>query len=69
MALFMGEGVEFVGRVVEIGIPGLVLEVMPGALAAPMVVALWAQLLVVADMRPGQQAAVSVIISVPSSVV
>ena len=30
------------------------MEVIPEALAAPMVVALWAQLLVVADMRTGQ---------------
>jgi hypothetical protein len=45
------------------------LEVMPEALAAPMVVALWAQLLAEADMRTGQQVTTSVMISVPSSVV
>jgi hypothetical protein len=42
---------------------------MPEALAAPMVVALWAQLLTEADMRTGQQVTTSVMISVPSSVV
>jgi|TARA_Y200000002_G_scaffold345720_1_gene319813 hypothetical protein len=42
---------------------------MPEALAAPMVVALWAQLLAEADMRTGQQVTTSVMISVPSSVV
>ena len=35
------------------------------AVAAPMVVKLWAQLLVVADMRTGQQVTTSAMISVP----
>ena len=47
----------------------LFLEVIPEALAAPMVVALWAQLLEVADMRTGQHVATSVTISCPVSLV
>ena len=39
------------------------------AVAAPMVVKLWAQLLVVADMRTGQHVATSAMISLPLSVV
>ena len=38
----MGKGVEFIGEVAEAGIPSLVFGVIPAALAAPMVVALWA---------------------------
>ena len=57
----MGKGVDLIGKALEVaetGIPSLVfgvLEVISEALAAPMVVALWAQLLVVVDMRTGQQ--------------
>ena len=39
------------------------LEVIPEALAAPMVVELWAQLLVVTDMRTGQHVTTSARIS------
>ena len=49
----MGKGVEFLGKVNEAWFPTLYLEVIPGALAAPMVVALWAQLLVVGRHENG----------------
>ena len=42
---------------------------IPEALAAPRVVALWAQLLVVADMRLGLHVATLAVISFPLSVV
>ena len=45
------------------------MEVIPEALAAPMVVALWAQLLVVADKRTGQHVTTSARISWPFSLV
>ena len=66
---FVGKGVEFVGKVNEAWFPSLGFEVIPEALAAPMVVALWAQLLVVADMRTGQHVATSAMISWPVSLV
>ena len=53
----------------RLGFRARCLEVIPEALAAPRVVALWAQLLVVADMRLGQHVATSAMISFPLSVV
>ena len=38
----------------RLGFQARCLEVIPETFAAPMVVELWAQLLVVADMRTGQ---------------
>ena len=49
----------------RLGFQALYLEVIPEALAAPIVVALWAQLLVVADMRTGQHVTTSAMISWP----
>ena len=40
----MGEGIEFIGKVEEAWVPSSVFGSVPGALAAPMVVALWAQM-------------------------
>ena len=51
-----------------LGFQARCLEVIPEALAAPMVVALWAQLLV-ADMRTGKQVTTPARISWPFSLV
>ena len=47
----------------RLGFQARCLEVIPEALAAPMVVELWAQLLVVTDMRTGQHVTTSARIS------
>ena len=67
---FMGKGAKFIGEILEAWIQSLVfVYVIPSALAAPIVVAPWAQLFVVADIRTGQQVTTSAMISVPLSVV
>ena len=57
------------GRSARLDFQALFLEVIPEVLAAPMVVALWAQLLEVADILTGQHVTTSVTISCPVSLV
>ena len=57
------------GRSLRLDFQALFLEVIPKALAAPMVVALWAHLLEVADIVTGQHVMTSVTISCPASLV
>ena len=68
---FMRKGIEFIGKVDEAWVPSSVFgsDTRNVCCADGRVVALWAQLLVVADMRTGQHATTSAMISWPVSLV